>query len=177
MSITTSIVFKDEKERDYIKRLIAVRRNLQGLVENGALDELPDMIQLAMSASAKPKANAARPAPVSTGIQNNNAADTTPGFGISVNDFLSGIKQPPVQAPEEPDVFAEVAADSAISSKWLNHILNTGEFPAVEENTREQNEMLEDKSFQNLYKIYRKTRDPEVLTAIVALADKYGIND
>ena len=52
MSVTTSIVFKDEKERDYIKRLIEVRRNLQSLVDNGALKALPDMIQLAMASLA-----------------------------------------------------------------------------------------------------------------------------
>ena len=50
MSITTSIVFDNEQERDYIKRLIKVRRNLIGLVENGALTAVPDMIELAMSA-------------------------------------------------------------------------------------------------------------------------------
>lgn len=50
MSITTSIVFENESERDYIKRLIKVRRNLQGLVETGALATVPDMIALAMAA-------------------------------------------------------------------------------------------------------------------------------
>lgn len=50
MSITTSIVFENESERDYIKRLIKVRRNLQGLVETGALASVPDMIALAITA-------------------------------------------------------------------------------------------------------------------------------
>ena len=50
MSITTSIVFENESERDYIKRLIKVRRNLIGLVENGALPSIPDMIALTMAA-------------------------------------------------------------------------------------------------------------------------------
>lgn len=50
MSITTSIVFENEQERDYIKRLIKVRRNLIGLVENGALETVPDMIALTMAA-------------------------------------------------------------------------------------------------------------------------------
>ena len=90
MSITTSIVFKDVDERDYIKRLIAVRRNLQGLVENGALTELPDMIQLAMNATNIQSAPASQPRQVFI----NDAADKTPGFGVSVNQFLSNVGTP-----------------------------------------------------------------------------------
>ena len=90
MSITTSIVFKDADERDYIKRLISVRRNLQGLVENGALTELPDMIQLAMNATNIQSAPASQPRQVFI----NDAADKTPGFGVSVNQFLSNVGTP-----------------------------------------------------------------------------------
>lgn len=90
MSITTSIVFKDVDERDYIKRLISVRRNLQGLVENGALKELPDMIQLAMNATNIQSAPASQPRQVFI----SDAADKTPGFGVSVNEFLSKIEMP-----------------------------------------------------------------------------------
>ena len=90
MSITTSIVFKDADERDYIKRLISVRRNLQGLVENGALTELPDMIQLAMNATNIQSAPASQPRQVFI----NGAADKTPGFGVSVNEFLSNVGTP-----------------------------------------------------------------------------------
>lgn len=90
MSITTSIVFKDVDERDYIKRLISVRRNLQGLVENGALTELPDMIQLAMNATNIQSAPASQPRQVFI----NDAADKTPGFGVSVNQFLSNVGTP-----------------------------------------------------------------------------------
>ena len=90
MSITTSIVFKDVDERDYIKRLIAVRRNLQGLVENGALTELPDMIQLAMNATNIQSAPASQPRQVFI----SDAADKTPGFGVSVNEFLSNVGTP-----------------------------------------------------------------------------------
>lgn len=90
MSITTSIVFKDVNERDYIKRLILVRRNLQGLVENGALTELPDMIQLAMNATNIQSAPASQPRQVFI----SDAEDKTPGFGVSVNEFLSKIETP-----------------------------------------------------------------------------------
>lgn len=90
MSITTSIVFKDVDERDYIKRLISVRRNLQGLVENGALTELPDMIQLAMNATNIQSAPASQPRQMFI----NDAADKTPGFGVSVNQFLSNVGTP-----------------------------------------------------------------------------------
>lgn len=90
MSITTSIVFKDVDERDYIKRLISVRRNLQGLVENGALTELPDMIQLAMNATNIQSAPASQPRQVFV----SDAADKTPGFGVSVNQFLSNVGTP-----------------------------------------------------------------------------------
>ena len=90
MSITTSIVFKDVDERDYIKRLISVRRNLQGLVENGALTELPDMIQLAMNATNIQSAPASQPRQVFI----NDAEDKTPGFGVSVNQFLSNVGTP-----------------------------------------------------------------------------------
>lgn len=170
MSITTSIVFKDAAERDYIKRLIAVRRNLQGLVENGALKELPDIIQLAMNATN------VQPEPVPKPKQMFvDAADTTPGFGVSVNDFLANIKRPQNQMPQPATV--EDEAEEPMVCQWLDNILNGDYFPPVEENTRLQNEFLQNKRFQSLYKVYRKTRAPEVLSAIVKLAEELGINE
>lgn len=95
MSITTSIVFENESERDYIKRLIKVRRNLQGLVETGALASVPDMIALAMTAiqGNTPKQTTITP----TGVVFETA--TIPQF---VEDVLNGGTYPnPEDCTEE----------------------------------------------------------------------------
>ena len=104
-----------------------------------------------------------------------DAADTTPGFGVSVNDFLANIKRPQNQMPQPATVENEV--EEPMVCQWLDNILNGDYFPPVEENTRLQNEFLQNKRFQNLYKAYRKTRAPEVLSAIVKLAEELGINE
>lgn len=82
MSITTSIVFDNEQERDYIKRLIKVRRNLIGLVENGALSTVPDMIALTMAAIQGNKPQNVSP----TGIVSGGTVEL-PQF---VEDVLNG---------------------------------------------------------------------------------------
>lgn len=82
MSITTSIVFDNEQERDYIKRLIKVRRNLIGLVENGALETVPDMIALTMAAIQGNKPQNVSPSGIVT--------ETNGELPLFVEDVLNG---------------------------------------------------------------------------------------
>lgn len=152
---------KDSEAQEFLDKALVWFNSMKGLVAVGTIDNIPN-----------PFKSQPVPKPKQMFV---DAADTTPGFGVSVNDFLANIKRPQNQMPQPATV--EDEAEEPMVCQWLDNILNGDYFPPVEENTRSQNEFLQNKRFQNLYKIYRKTRAPEVLAAIVKLSEEHGINE
>ena len=74
---------KDSEAQEFLDKALVRFNSMKGLVAVGAIDNIPNPFKSQPSAEPQPRQ-----------MFINDAADKTPGFGVSVNQFLSNVGTP-----------------------------------------------------------------------------------